>query len=402
LTDYVIIGNGPAGIRAAETIRKNDLKSRILVISEENQPYYYRRLLARFIAGKYKPENLTVYPPDFYEKKTIEQMLGKTVIQVLPKEREVLLDDGQKIRYDKLLLAVGGKPVIPNWPGSNLKGVMTIRTLADAQKMVDFSLGKKNAVVIGSGLLGMNLAQSLREVGLGVNLLVRGDRLWSAMLDRKASDIIARRLEKEGIHVNFNMEVKRVVGDDSSVSKVITREGTEIPCELVAVSIGIRPNIDFLKYSGVEIDKGIIVNERMETNIEDIYAAGDVAQAYDVVYKDYRLNTSWTIALEQGATAGSNMSGLHETYCGLCSNTEKVYDVALTSIGIVTPPSIDCEVLAHDLEEKNAYRKFVLKENRIVGALLIGHTRDADRVEKLIRTEADVTDMKDKLLTGLV
>lgn len=400
LTDYVIIGNGPAGIRAAETIREHDLDSRIRVISEESHLYYYRRLLSRFIAGRYKPQNLRVYPPDFYEKKGIEQTLGRTVEKIVPSEKQVLLDNNEKISYDKLLLAVGGKPIAPNWPGSTLKGVMTIRTLDDAQKTMDYIATTKEAVVVGGGLLGLNLAQSLRERGLNVKLLVRGNRLWPAMLDQKASEIIVSRLELEGIEVNFSTQVESIVGESDSASKVLTTGKNEIPCELIIVSIGIRPSVDFLKGSEIRIDKGVIVNQEMRTNIEDIYAAGDVAQAYDVAYKEYRVNTSWSNAIEQGTIAGLNMSGKHETFCGgVCSNTEKIYDVALTSIGVTYPPSADYEILIHNNE--NVYRKFVLKEDKVVGALLVGYTRDADKIEKLIRTEASVKNLGDKLLTGL-
>lgn len=268
--------------------------------------------------------------------------------------------------------------------------------------MVEHSIKAKRAVVVGGGLLGLNIAEALQQRSLDVTLLVRGDRLWSAMLDKKASEIITRRMEEEGIHVNFMTDVEDFTGDGDSVSIVKTKGRTEIACELVAVCVGIMPNIRFLDGSGIKTDRGILVNERMETNIKDVYAAGDVAQAYDVVYKDYRLNTNWNNALEQGTIAGSNMSGRHETYCGgVCSNTEKVYDIALTSIGVVASSSSEYEVLEKDLCEKNAYKKFVLRNNKVLGALLIGDTRDTDAIEKLVRTESDVTNIKAKLLSGL-
>jgi len=402
LVSYVIVGNGPAGIRASETIRKNDTDSEIQVVSEEKHLYYYRRLLSRYIAGKYKPENLRVYRSEFYEKNTIEQLLGKSVTRILPQKKAVLLNDGCEIQYDKLLLAVGGKPIIPNWPGCDMRGVMTVRTLDDAQKMIEYITKAKRAVVVGGGLLGLNMAEALRQRNLDVTLLVRDDRLWSAMLDKKASDIITKRMEKEGIHVNFMTNVEEFSGDGDSVSMVKTKERKEIPCEVVTVCIGIMPNIRFLEGSGMKTDRGILVNDRMETNIKDVYAAGDVAQAYDVVYKDYRMNTNWNNALEQGMIAGSNMSGRHETYCGgVCSNTEKVYDIALTSIGVVAPPSHEYQVLEKDLSGENVYKRFVLRQNKIVGALLVGNTRDTDAIEKLVRTESDVTNIKAKLLNGL-
>jgi NAD(P)H-nitrite reductase large subunit len=401
LVNYVIVGNGPAGIRASETIRKNDVDSEIHVISEEKHLYYYRRLLARFIAGKYKPEHLRVYPPNFYEKNGIKQLLGTSATRILAEKKTLQLNDGREIPYDKLLLAVGGNPIIPNWPGCNMSGVMTVRTLDEAQKMVEYITKAKRATVVGGGLLGLNMAEALRQRNLDVTLLVRGDRLWSTMLDKKASDIITKRLEKAAIHVNFMTNVECFTGNDS-VSTVKTKEQKDITCELVAVCVGIKPNTRFLEGSGIKTDRGILVNERMETNIEDVYAAGDVAQAYDVVYKDYRLNTNWNNALEQGTIAGSNMAGGNETYCGgVCSNTEKVYDIALTSIGVVAPPSSEYEVLEKDLSEKNAYKKFVLRHNKIVGALFVGDTRDTDAIERLVRTESDVTNIKAKLLRGL-
>jgi NAD(P)H-nitrite reductase large subunit len=209
------------------------------------------------------------------------------------------------------------------------------------------------------------------------------------MLDRKASEIIVSRLKLEGIEVNFNTNVESIVGQGDYVSRVLTTDKNEVPCELVIVSIGVRPSVDFLKDNGIRIDEGAIVNQEMQTNIEDIYAASDVAQAYDVVYKEYRVNTSWSNAIEQGTIAGSNMSGKHKTFCGaVCSNTEKIYDIALTSIGVISPPSAEYKILIHNMEK--VYRKFILKDDRIVGALLVGYTRDTDKIEKLIKTAQEI------------
>jgi nitrite reductase (NADH) large subunit len=395
---FVIIGNGPAGSKAAETIRQMDHESSIFVITEEAYPFYYRRYLPRFISGKLDERDLLVKPLDFYEKNQITQMTGRNVTQVKPSENHVILSDGEIAPYDALLIATGGRSLVPNWPGKELTGIFYIRTLKDSKELVEKALPSIRAIVIGGGLLGLNLAQSLQERGLEVTLLVREDRVCANLLDKKASDMILKKLMERGINLSLENETKSLQGSQGQVRSVLTSKGEGLPCDIVCVAIGSKPNIDFLKDSGIVTDRGIIADECMRTNLQNVYAAGDVAQALDITIGQKRVNTSWAIAEEQGVIAAKNMAGVKTLYLGcLPASTEAVYDVITSSIGISNATESEYETLSGMLKDGKVYKKFVIKGDRLCGAIILNDVRDNSAIEKIIREGISIASVKNRL-----
>jgi nitrite reductase (NADH) large subunit len=396
---FVILGNGPAGMKAAEIIRQIDQESPITVISNEEYSFYYRRYLPRFISGKIAEKNLFVKPQDFYELNRIVQKLGNGVAQVRPRDNSITLETGEAVPYDSLLISTGGKPIALNWPGKELGGLFSVRTLKDAKALIAKASISKKAVIIGGGLLGLNLAQSLQERGLKITLLGREDRVCANLLDKPASDFIERKLEEKGIELLLKSETEAFLGSDNQVEAVLTAEGERLNCDMVGIAVGTRPNIDFFKDSGIATNRGILVDDCLRTNYPNVYAAGDVAQAFDVTCGEQKVNTSWSIAEEQGAFAGRNMAGMETKYDGsLPSGTEAVYDMTLSSIGTANPPTPDFEVFSGFMKSGKVYKKFVIKDDRLRGAIIMNDLKDISSIERIIRQKISVSPVKSRLL----
>ena len=396
---FVIVGNGPAGMKAAEIIRQIDQESPITVISNEGYSFYYRRYLPRFISGKLAEKSLFAKPEVFYETNRIIQRLGNGVAQVRPRDNSITLKTEEVVPYDSLLLATGGKPITLNWPGKELGGLFSVRTLEDAKALIAKASISKKAVIIGGGLLGLNLAQSLQERGLRITLLCREDRVCANLLDKPASDFVERKLEEKGVELLLKSEAKAFLGSANQVETVLTAEDEHLNCDMVGIAVGTRPNIDFLKDSGIATNRGILVDDYLRTNYSNVYAAGDVAQAFDVTCGEQRVNTSWSIDEEQGALAGRNMAGMATKYEGcLPSGTEAVYDVTLSSIGIANPPTPDFEAISSAMKGGRVYKKFVIKDDRLRGAIIMNDLKDISSIERIIRQRVSISPVKSRLL----
>jgi NAD(P)H-nitrite reductase large subunit len=396
----VIIGNGPSGVKAAETIRKFDDKSEIILISEENHPFYFRRNLPWFIAGKFSEEKLIAKKPEFYLKNNINQVLGKTVEKIFVKEKEVLLNSEEKIKYDKLLIASGATPVTGEWKNLNFKGVFTLRTLDDAKAIKEYMEKIEEVVIVGGGLLGLNMAEVFSEKGLKVHILQRGSRLSPQMFDFEVSNFIKSKLEEKGVEVNFNEELIEIKGENGTLSEVETSKGRKIRCQMLIIAIGVTPAIKFLKETEVKTDRGVLTNEYMETNVENVYAAGDVAQVYNSLKAQYLISTSWVSALEQGETAGFNIINKNKkSYLGVSLNLEFIFGIPTASIGLSNPSNESkYKFLIKNELNKGLYLKLVLENGKIVGGLLVGKAEKADLIKELIKQQVDVNKYEEKLL----
>jgi NAD(P)H-nitrite reductase large subunit len=397
----IIIGNGPSGVKAAETIRKFNDKSELTLISKEKHLFYFRRNLPWFIAGKFSEEKLIAKKPEFYLKNDINQVLGKTIEKIFIKEKEVLLNSGEKIKYDKLLIASGAAPVTGGWKNLNFKGVFTLRTLDDAKAIKEYMEKTNEAVIVGGGLLGLNMAEVLSKKDLKVHILQRGLKLSPQMLDFEVSNFIKSKLEEKNIEVNFNEELIEIKGENGVLSEVETSKGRKIRCQMLIIAIGVTPAIKFLKETEVKTDKGVLTNGYMKTNIEDIYAAGDVAQVYTRLKAQYLIYTSWASALEQGETAGFNIINQNKkSYLGVSSNIEFIFGIPVASIGLSNPINEDkYKSLIKNELNKGSYLKIVLENGKIVGGLLVGKEAEkADLIKELIKQQVDVSKYEKKLL----
>ncbi len=403
MAEHVIIGNGVAGIKAAETIRKHDPDGKITVIGDEDHAFYYRPQLPGFVAGKIEEERLWGKKSDFYEKNNIISRLGKTVTGIKPDTNEVILKDDTAINYDSLLIATGGAIKRRNYPGSDLNGgIVQLKTIDDAKNIKEKVKSAKSAVVVGEDFLTLSLTEALHSSGLEVTYLLRGDRLWPEIMDKDASDILMLRLKEKGITIKQETDIKEVHIKDRLVHGVITTDDELLDCQILGIVDKLQPSIDFLNESGVNTDNGVLVNNKMLTNFDNIYAAGDVAQLpADPDSETPEINVRWLKAWKQGQVAGSNMAGNDAEYDDIASiSATQICGIDIVSIGVSNPLNGDYEIKRGDYPhpETDVYKKLVLKDDRVVGALFVGNAQEAREITKVIKNGTSYSDIDKKLL----
>ena len=393
---HVIIGGSAAGVSAAETIRKHDKEADITVISDEAFPLYSRCLLTYLIAGAIDESKLCFKDKNFYKDNKIKICLGQKAISLDRKKKKVILDNKTEVPYDKLIIATGASAKTVDIPGNNKKGVFTVRTIDDARGIVKMLGNVKSAVVLGGGLIGLKDAYALRRSGKNVAVIVKSPQVLSQMVDADAARIIQRALEKNGINIMTGLAAKEILGG-KSVEGVLLDNGEKLECQLVIIGKGVNPNTKLASDSGIEVKDGIIADEFLETSDKNIFTAGDAAETYDIARGTKRVNALWPCAVEQGVVAGLNMLGKKTSYDGsLSMNSVDFFGLASVSMGITKPKKEEYEVISKTLE--NSYKKFILKENRIAGMVLVGDIKSAGIVSVLIRNKIDVSSIRHILL----
>lgn len=373
---YVIIGNGPAAIFAIEGIRSIDQKTPITVISKENKYAYGRPTITYQIAGVIKKENMFLRNEDFYKNNQVQVLLGKSATNIDEKRKIVQLDNGEEILFSKLLIASGGVPFIPPTYEIAMQknNVMTFIKWEDMEKMESLLPSIEKVMIIGGGLIGIKTAEALVMRGKKVYIAELSNRVLSTVVDAKGAYYFHKEMEKQNITLFLENTVKEFKYAGNQVSSVILNSGEEIKVDAVVVAIGVKPAIDFIKNTSIKINRGILVNDKMETSVKDIYAAGDVAEGQDMVYQDKRLGPIWISASEQGKIAGLNMAGKNESYKGkIIMNAISFMDTKLISYGAVNPELEfkNVRFLEKEIKEKNIYRKLNLNENRLIGAIFV-------------------------------
>ena len=399
MVEYLIIGNSAAAVGAVESIRKIDKKGRIITVSNESHPLYSRPLITYLLAGQINESKMSYGDPMFYKKNNVEEVLGREVVTIHPENKKVILSDGITLPYQKLLLATGGCPIFPQVEGKDLAGVFTFTTLDDAKKVGEFieRNSASSAVVVGGGLIGLKTAEALIARGIKVTIVEIADRVLSATFDRRASEIVEMALRERGCELMTKNTVSRIIGKER-VEKVVLRDGTEVYCQLVIFAIGVTPNKELAKSAGIEVRKGIVVNDNMRTNLPDIYAAGDVVEAYDVVMSTNRQIAIWPNAYIQGNIAGFNMAGKTEKYDGsFAMNSVEICGVPTISVGLTDPQEKGCEVLERYDEAQRTYKKIVLKDDVIVGVIFVNKIDRAGVFTGLIKNKVNVSLFKDAL-----
>ncbi len=398
----IIIGNGAAGATAAEVIRKNNNDINISIYSDEPYPFYSRIKLPHFLGDEIGQEDTYIYKTDWYKEKKIEFYPATQIKKAEAAEKYVIAEKGEKICYDKLLFATGSDNFVPLIKGRGKKGFFTLRTIKDVLSIKEYSSNGKNAVFIGGGLLGLEAARGLKVRGLDVTVVEFSSRLLPRQLDEKGAKVLQRLIEKMGIKIVLSGESDEVLGKNN-VEGLRLKDGRTVETDIVIISAGITPRIELAKEAGITVNKGIVINERMETSIKDIYAAGDCAEFQGRVYG------LWTASSEQGAIAGSNISGANTVYNGTVpSTTLKIVGIDLTSIGIVNPETPPISPLVKEGEggfkeliredgSDDIYKKLVVKNGKIVGAIVLGDTKEARTIGKLIKNGADISKYEDKL-----
>lgn len=393
----VVVGNNVAGTNVAKALRDADEGAEIDIYSDEPVPYYPRPKLIDLMSGTVDEDEILFFPPEWYEKNRIGLHLDSKVDGIDPSEKSIKVR-GEAVRYDRLVLANGASSFVPPLKGLPKENVFTLRTLDDAKKIVSSAEHAKRAVIIGGGLLGLETARALatRYVGLDITVLEFAEHLLMRQLDHEGATILQRWVEEGGTKVLTEAETEEVLGE-GSVTGVRLKDGRTIQAEMVVVSAGARPDLGLAKGAGLKVNRGVVVDGSLRTSDPDIFAVGDVAEFG---------GKTWGIippALEQARVAAKKILGQESPdYKGTVpSNTLKVMGIDLASIGTVRsehePPEKTFEEVRAVAPDGGVYRKFVLRDGKMVGAILLGTKKDVNKVSKIIKEGMPVDAFKDRL-----
>ncbi|TRO52819.1 NAD(P)/FAD-dependent oxidoreductase [Candidatus Bathyarchaeota archaeon] len=404
MTKYVIIGGSAGGIGAVEAIRQVDPVGEVTVISNEQVSQYSRPMISEYVSREATLDTMKYRSDEFWKNNKVKILTGKTATKIDFANKYVELDGEEKISYDKLLIATGGKPFVPRMEGGEKEGVFTFTELSNAEA-IEAKVGTSNsAVVIGGGLIGVSASEALVKRGIKVTLVELKDNILNLILDKTASLIAEKVLKEAGVTVITGKSVQRILGrkdNEKSVGGVILTDGKEISCDFVVVAIGVIPRTELVKDTLVEVNRGIIVDRFMKTNLLDVYACGDVAEAHDFLIDGNRLLPLWPLAHLGGKVAGYNMAGKQVEYeGGTVMSSLKYFELPIIAVGIVNPENIsDYEVLSEFIPEKTVYKKILLKNNKIAGFIFLGNLEKVGIHFRLLKNRVNVTEIKEVLLS---
>jgi nitrite reductase (NADH) large subunit len=397
---FVIIGNSAAGIAAAEAIRQNDKDSKILIFSDEEYSAYCRCLISYYLAGDIKEDKIRYRQDSFYKDNNIELSLNKKVIRIDPKKSRITLEGKNQFSYDALLIATGASPKFPDTKGIKKKGIFGFRTIQNVKDIYGLLPVTKAASVMGGGLVGLKAAYGLKKRGVDVKVIIKSGQVLSQMLDFEAAGFVQRRLEENGIEIILGQDVSEIIGE-GDIRAVKLDSGKAFESSMIIVGKGVSPNIDLVKDTEVKLNEGIVSDNSMRTNIPNIYVAGDCAESFDIALGEHSVNALWPVAVEQGKIAGANMSGDNFDYAGSVGmNSIEFFGLPIISLGVYKTREGDTafeELKARDVKE-NTYKKIILKDGLMVGAVCVGDIRNSGVFLRLIRERINVSPIKDKLL----
>lgn len=411
---YVIVGAGVAGIAAAERLRALAPRAAVTVVTDDPAGFYSRPGLAYYLSGLLPEDQLFPRSPAELQALDLTWVRGRAV-GLDPHAHRLTLADGRTLPYDKLLLATGATAAPPDFPGGDLEGVMTLDSLADAQRIVRRARPGTPAVVVGGGITALELAEGLRARGCRVHYLLRGARYWANVLDNEESALVEGHLRKLGIRIHAHTRVRQAIGSRGSITAVETEAGERIPCRLLAVAIGTRPRIDLARSGGLKLDRGILADAYLGTSVPDVLAAGDVAEVYDETTGRAVLDTLWPTARAHGEAAAATMSGAPTAYRrSVAQNVTLLAGIPTTIIGAVGGGA-DADLVAIARGDSETWRvagstwvvverhavnrvRLVLGERTIAGALVMGDQSLSRPLQRLIAGHADITPIRSALL----
>jgi NAD(P)H-nitrite reductase large subunit len=414
MTKYLIIGNGAAGVTAAETIRQHDRQGQITILTAEAYRMYSRPGLAYVISGEIPPQQVIARTSEWYADLRLELVYGRA--QSLDVEGQtVMLADGRTLSYDKLLIATGARAVPPPYPGGDLDGVIYLDTLDGTKQLLKKARRGKRAVVIGGGITALEMVEGLAQRGVETHYFLRRDRLWSQVFNQSESELLAEKMHHHGVHLHTNTEAAEILGNwRHHVRAARLQDGREFKCDLFGVAIGVKPQLELVQNTPIQTDRAILVNEFLQSNFPNIYAAGDCAQVYDRWSGKHMLDVLWPSAVATGRAAALNMVGQTAPYQkGSPFNACLLFGLHITIIGQISPDQkakddfAEIQHLSRGSSEvwftfPRSYQsawsqngthtlRLAVAENRIVGALLIGEQSLADPLRLLIEQQVDAT-----------
>jgi NAD(P)H-nitrite reductase large subunit len=327
---------------------------------------------------------------EFFSENKVTAHLGQRVERVLPDSKSIRMEDGREYPFDRLLIATGSSPKILDIPGKDKKGVVVMRHIDHAQEIVNRLEQMKTACVLGGGLIGLRTGYALSVRGVKVKIIVKSSHVLSQMLDKESAEMIQGTMRQHGIDIRTGRDAVEIVGKES-VEGVILDDGERINCQLIVVGKGVEPNVDFISSTQIKVKEGIVADETMRTNLPDIYVAGDVAETFDLSTGRMGVNAIWPCAFEQGRVAGLNMAGKKVKYDGsFRMNSLDFYGLPVISMGITRIDGNAFQQVQRKTE--NTYRKLVLRDGCIVGAILVGQVQKAGILTTLLKKRVNVSD----------
>ena len=383
---YVIIGNGPAAVSCIDGIRSVDNEGKITVISKEAHPAYFRPLISYYLEGKSKAENISCRPADFYEKNGCEVITGEAV--AIDKDNQsVTLDNGDVINYDKLCICTGSSPFVPPMKGlDTVEKKFTFLTIDDSyaiEKAIDET---SRVLIIGAGLIGLKCAEGLRDRVQSVTVCDLAPRVLSSILDDECAAIVQRHLEDCGISFSLGNTADSFDGNTAHM-----KDGSVIDFDILVLALGVRPNIGFFKDAGGECGRAIVVDNDMQSSIENIYAAGDCVEQYDITFGAKRIMALLPNANLGGRTAGVNMAG----GTVLFDNAVPMNSIGFWGLHMMTAGTYANDGGARMIEEKGekSVKRFFIRDNKLIGFIIIGGVHSAGIYTNLVRTQTDLSDL---------
>jgi NADPH-dependent 2,4-dienoyl-CoA reductase/sulfur reductase-like enzyme len=387
---YLLIGGGLASQRAAAKIREKDPSGSILLVGREDRlPYDRPPLSKEYMQGKTPQEKVFLQPASFYQERAIEVMLGVSVERLDPAGKTAALSGGETVRFEKALIATGGRPIRLAVPGGELAGVHYLRTLDDAVAISGQAQAGRRAVIVGGGFIGMELASSLTQRGVKVTLLERGDRIWRRFAEETLAGYFQDYCAARGVTFLRKQQVAEIRGVGGKACSVVTASGMELPCDFVCVAVGIELNVELAQEAGLVLDGGILVNDRLQTSCPDIYAAGDVINFPDPYAGRRRRVEHWGGADEGGGLAGENMAGGERSYDLLTYVWSDIFDLHLEFAG--DEGGYEKLLMRGGLADKS-FAMFYLKAGRMTAYYAVNYKRKQYvPLQNLIKSKMDLT-----------
>ncbi|MCM8784890.1 MAG: FAD-dependent oxidoreductase [Candidatus Omnitrophica bacterium] len=391
---YVIVGNSIAGVSCIEGIREIDSDGEIYVFSDEEYFNYSRPLISYYLEGRLKENQLNFKEIDFYKKNRINLFL-KTKCEKIDLDRKILYTTSGNFEFNYIFLGTGGKPILPKIEGieNTEKGTFTFTKLNDAKKLKKYFEEKeiKKVVILGGGLIGLKCAEGFLGKGISLTVIELSDKILPNTFDSLASEIIENKLKENNCEIIKENTIEKIISKNGILKEIVLKDGKKISLDVLVIAIGVFPNTDLIEGTKVEKNKGIIVDEYMRTNFPFVFAGGDVAETYE--FEGIKtVIPIWPRASKQGKIAGINMAGGDKKYEGMfIMNSVDFIGISTISFGITNPKNEkDYEILKKVDYEKRIYRKIVIKENRIVGAIFLGDIERAGIICGLIRNKVDI------------
>ncbi len=397
---YVIIGGGIAGTAAAETLRKEDPKARIIVVSEEPHPLYSRVLLtkANFFLGKIPFERIFLKDDKWYNDLKIELWRGRKAVRIDATAKEVHLDNWEVLKYQKLLLAVGSSPRPLAVPGADKKNVYYLRTIDDTKRIIEAVKHAKRGVAIGGGIIGFEMAEMMLLAGIDSTFVIARPLYRVGILGEETARAVEAKIGASCTRILHEANTTEIVGEGDMATSIRFEDGSEIPCDFVVIGIGtVVPGKEMLQAAGVEVGNGIKANEYLETNLRDIYTAGDCAEYYDPIIEDTLIQGNWANAQAQGQTAARNMSGRKAKFKYVSFFTTHGFGMAMTYVGDVRQDIKERKVIVRGNPGDPLHGRIIIEGKRVVGAIFFDSSKEVSAICALIEQKTDISRKKKEL-----